>query len=402
VWELARALREDLETSPALPAEAAPAAAQPRDLQAEKDAAYRERDRVVALVARMAISLGWRAGLRSHEPDPDPTWDEDWKNVVLIDLPSGQVSWHYHDSERPLFASLPPYPDHWDGHDTAEKYRRVEAAAAQPPPDLARLAGAWEEKARDYDGRLVRLGGEGSVDDEGAWFIYKATATVFRSCAADLRALAGAAQSASIPSADRLPSRCDCSYVLCNDGHVRCRHCGKQPGAEGAPERIPGNPCPECVDMACKVCGGKGRVLKAAQPQAPDLERIADEVRENLAKPETQEELRRIMARPRPPSSVLTVEEADALMAGRPMPPRYVGDPRGPAQAQAEGAPGADDWPTCSRCGVVLVCNGTRHTTAALAAEREAGRREGYELGWRDRGNAAPRPETPPAPKESA
>jgi hypothetical protein len=120
-------------------AEAAPAAAQPRDLQAEKDAAYRERDRVVALVARMAISLGWRAGLRSHEPDPDPTWDEDWKNVVLIDLPSGQVSWHYHDSERPLFASLPPYPDHWDGHDTAEKYRRVEAAAAQPPPDLARL-----------------------------------------------------------------------------------------------------------------------------------------------------------------------------------------------------------------------------------------------------------------------
>jgi hypothetical protein len=73
---------------------------------------------------------------------------------------------------------------------------------------------------------------------------------------------------------------------------------------------------------------------------------------------------------------------------------------RAAAQPQAEGAPDPDDWPTCSRCGVVLVCDGTRHTTAALAAEREAGRREGYELGWRDRGNAAPRPETPPADKE--
>jgi hypothetical protein len=149
---------------------AAPADAQTRDLQAEKDAAYRERDRVVALVARMAISLGWRAGLRSHEPDPDPTWDEAWKNVVLIDLPSGQVSWHYHDSERPLFASLPPYPDHWDGHDTAEKYRRVEAAAAQPPPDLARALRAatleLEEEAREWEGRAVHAREDDSCDTE--------------------------------------------------------------------------------------------------------------------------------------------------------------------------------------------------------------------------------------------
>jgi hypothetical protein len=101
-------------------------------LTAAKDGAYRERDQVVALLARMALALGWRAGLRSHQPDPDPTWDDDWKNVVAIDLPTGQVTWHFHDSERPLFHSLPPYAGSWDGHDTAEKYRRVNAASPEP------------------------------------------------------------------------------------------------------------------------------------------------------------------------------------------------------------------------------------------------------------------------------
>ena len=97
-------------------------------LRAQRDGAYAERNQVVALLARMALALGWRAGLRGHEPDPDPTWDDDWKNVVVIDLPAGQVTWHYHDGDRPLFASLPSYPASWDGHDTPEKYRRVNAA----------------------------------------------------------------------------------------------------------------------------------------------------------------------------------------------------------------------------------------------------------------------------------
>jgi hypothetical protein len=111
-------------------ARAATAEARREEAERAKDGAYRERDQVVALVARMALALGWRTGLRRHQPDPDPTWDEDWKNVVAIDLPAGQVTWHFHDSERPLFHSLPPYPGSWDGHDTAEKYRRVNASGA--------------------------------------------------------------------------------------------------------------------------------------------------------------------------------------------------------------------------------------------------------------------------------
>ncbi len=111
-------------------ARAEKAEARVAELEGEKNAAYRERDQIVALLARMALAAGWTSGLRRHEPDPDPAWDEDWKNVVAIDLPTGQVTWHFHDSERPLFHSLPPYAGAWDGHTTPEKYRRVNSALA--------------------------------------------------------------------------------------------------------------------------------------------------------------------------------------------------------------------------------------------------------------------------------
>lgn len=101
-------------------------------LEAQKDGAYSERDQCVALIARMAHANGWRVGLARHVGDP---WDDDWRNIVFIDLPvSGQVSWHFHDSERALFAGLPEYPGTWDGHDTPEKYRRVNGGRALAPP----------------------------------------------------------------------------------------------------------------------------------------------------------------------------------------------------------------------------------------------------------------------------
>jgi hypothetical protein len=121
------------------------------EARAAKDVAYAERNRVVAALARMALGRSWRTGIRPHEPDPDPTWDEDWKNVVLINLPTGQVSWHYHDSDRPLFAWLPPYRWPWDGHDTAEKYRRL-AALSLPPAEN------FEDAA--HDAAAVRSLGE--------------------------------------------------------------------------------------------------------------------------------------------------------------------------------------------------------------------------------------------------
>lgn len=94
-------------------------------LRQRKDDAYRERNTVVALLARIMYHAGWNAGVSKHEPDPDPSWDPEWLTLVAIDLPTGQVSWHFHDSDAHLVADLPQYRGSWDGHDTPEKYRRV-------------------------------------------------------------------------------------------------------------------------------------------------------------------------------------------------------------------------------------------------------------------------------------
>ena len=87
------------------------------EMTSRKNAAYRERNRVVAALAHCFPS-----GIRKTSIQG---WSDDWHNCVYIDLPSGQVSWHYHDSEVGLFKDLPPYEKEWDGHTTEQKYERL-------------------------------------------------------------------------------------------------------------------------------------------------------------------------------------------------------------------------------------------------------------------------------------
>ena len=47
------------------------------------------------------------------------------------------MSWHIHDSERPMFDQIGEWTAPWDGHDTPEKYRRVEASAFAVVPQCA-------------------------------------------------------------------------------------------------------------------------------------------------------------------------------------------------------------------------------------------------------------------------
>jgi|SRR5688572_13452150 len=91
-------------------------------LEAQKNAAYTERDKCLVLIATMAQQLGINVGIGQHS---GADWDDDWRNILFIDLPSGQVSWHIHDSELPWFSFLPVYSALWDGHTTEEKYDRV-------------------------------------------------------------------------------------------------------------------------------------------------------------------------------------------------------------------------------------------------------------------------------------
>jgi len=84
---------------------------------------YRERNHLVALISKL-----YPASIEGHEDDPFNPWDPEWRNVIMIDLPTGQVSWHVHDSDMDMFKHLPKFQGRkWDGYSTEEKYRRVDA-----------------------------------------------------------------------------------------------------------------------------------------------------------------------------------------------------------------------------------------------------------------------------------
>lgn len=113
------------------------------ELTQQKDGAYQERNRVLALLGRMAVALGWKAGIGEH-PASDVEWEKDWRTILFIELPTGQASWHFHDSDVHLLQGLPPYGGTWDGHTTEEKYGRVANAlrgVVTPPLGQCRECG---------------------------------------------------------------------------------------------------------------------------------------------------------------------------------------------------------------------------------------------------------------------
>ena len=96
-----------------------------RDYRKERDAAYTERNQLVAVLARLNLWSERNSWLADHRDEPGVAWDPEWRTVVFIDSLAGQLSWHLHDSDVPLFDGLPRGPNTWDGHTTAEKYERV-------------------------------------------------------------------------------------------------------------------------------------------------------------------------------------------------------------------------------------------------------------------------------------
>lgn len=114
-------------------------------LRAQKDAAYLERNQVVQALSKCFPSGVSRTAIEG--------WSDDWHGCVYIDLPTGQVSWHFHDSQAHLFEHLPPYRGQWDGHSTEEKYRRLAALSADALSAQLATArdDALEEAARICD-----------------------------------------------------------------------------------------------------------------------------------------------------------------------------------------------------------------------------------------------------------
>ena len=89
-----------------------------------KDTAYNERNRIVIGFATLAKALGWPVGWGWHEGEE---WDDEWRNVLYIDTPAGQVSWHFPEHEVDLLVSayFGRYEGSWDGHATDEKHDRL-------------------------------------------------------------------------------------------------------------------------------------------------------------------------------------------------------------------------------------------------------------------------------------
>jgi hypothetical protein len=89
------------------------------DLENAKNTAYAERNKLVALLSKLFPSC-----LGRHEEE-DTSWENDWRWIVYVTLPTGQCSWHIHDSDLPMFGHLEKGDVKWDGHTTEEKYQRI-------------------------------------------------------------------------------------------------------------------------------------------------------------------------------------------------------------------------------------------------------------------------------------
>lgn len=91
-------------------------------IEAERDGAYRERAQLLAWLATLVPSV--------ITPAAD-VYEDGWR-LLFLHTPQGQLSWHIHPRDVPLFDHVQQVPDgdprgQWDGHTTEEKYGRIRA-----------------------------------------------------------------------------------------------------------------------------------------------------------------------------------------------------------------------------------------------------------------------------------
>ena len=108
-----------------------------RELEGQKDGAYSERNKLVSALSKLFPS--W---LEQH-PEEDEEWEDDWRTIVFIQLPTGQASWHLHDSEINQFFHLEKkVGNSWDGHTTEEKYKRLGSLKLEAEPTMEEVEAA--------------------------------------------------------------------------------------------------------------------------------------------------------------------------------------------------------------------------------------------------------------------
>jgi hypothetical protein len=87
-----------------------------------------ERDACIGLLSKMALLVGLPVGIGKFEVSEETSSGEkqsQLQNRIVIDLPSGQVSWDFLDSESHLFEGLPPYGGVLENQTIQENYSKV-------------------------------------------------------------------------------------------------------------------------------------------------------------------------------------------------------------------------------------------------------------------------------------
>lgn len=92
---------------------------------------YAERDHCVAALMRAWRTFGITVGITE-----DPNAEDEWKHVVVAEIPTGQVSWHVHDDELSLFEGLTEYTRPREEDDPSTTYERLLAYVPPPAPQL--------------------------------------------------------------------------------------------------------------------------------------------------------------------------------------------------------------------------------------------------------------------------
>jgi hypothetical protein len=96
-------------------------------LEAERDAAYRERAHLIALLAALTDDA-----VITYAPDvEEPGWQ-----IVYLTIGGRQCSWHIAPQDADLFQHVErvgalDLRALWDGHTTEEKYAHIAATAAE-------------------------------------------------------------------------------------------------------------------------------------------------------------------------------------------------------------------------------------------------------------------------------
>lgn len=97
--------------------------------ETEIDSIYTERAHLIVALAKLAHQLGYLVGRTTD--DLAPSWP-----VLVIELPTGQVSWHFHPNDAHLLEGLPRTRIAWDGHTTPIKYARLAQLSLEPTPEV--------------------------------------------------------------------------------------------------------------------------------------------------------------------------------------------------------------------------------------------------------------------------